>query len=110
MGGSDGQSVLDSVEYFDPQSQTWSTAASMDNPRMNLKVISVRDAIYAMGGFNGQLTLDNMQHYKADADQWYSHAMHLLRRQSATPSPPSSPVDLKKKIIGSAESSETESL
>ncbi|XP_071820765.1 influenza virus NS1A-binding protein-like [Apostichopus japonicus] len=110
VGGSDGQSVLDSVEYFDPQSQTWSTAASMDNPRMNLKVISVRDAIYAMGGFNGQLTLDNMQHYKADADQWYSHAMHLLRRQSATPSPPSSPVDLKKKIIGSAESSETESL
>lgn len=110
VGGSDGQTVLDSVEFFDPTQQKWSPVMSMDNPRMNLKVVSARDAIYAMGGFDGSSTLDSIQCYKEDANEWYSHAMHLLRRQSATPSPPSSPVDVKKKIIGSAESSETESV
>lgn len=110
VGGSDGQTVLDTVEFYDPCTQLWSPAASLEVPRMNLEVVSVRDAIYALGGFDGKLTLDNMQYYKEEANRWYTHAMHLLRRQSATPSPPGSPVDAKKKLSGSAESSETESM
>jgi hypothetical protein len=49
IGGANSTGYLNTVEVYDPSSDSWSTAASMPTARAGLAVIPVDGKIYAIG-------------------------------------------------------------
>lgn len=90
VGGSDGQTVLDTVECYDPEREEWAPVASMATPRVNVGVGVVDGKIYAVGGFSGKEFLNSVELYDPLQNRWYQFARHL--RAPVTASPPLSPV------------------
>jgi len=74
IGGIDpgGQGLLRSVEVYNPLTDTWFDAASMDTPRMGLAAATGSDGtIYAFGGNNSESThLDTVEAYNPGSDTW----------------------------------------
>ena len=52
LGGHDGLSIFDSVEQYDPKTEQWTTATSMQTKRCRLGVSALRGKIYVCGGKN----------------------------------------------------------
>lgn len=46
--------VLDSVEEYDPATNTWTLKAPMPTPRVHLALGALGDRLYAMGGYDAQ--------------------------------------------------------
>lgn len=53
LGGHDGLSIFDSVERYDPQSNTWTKVTPMLNRRCRLGVAALNGNLYACGGYDG---------------------------------------------------------
>ena len=90
IGGSDGQTVLDTVECYNTETEEWTPVASMATPRVNIGVGVVDGKIYAVGGFSGKEFLSSVEVYDPMTNRWYQFARHL--RAPVTASPPLSPV------------------
>lgn len=52
-GGYDGVSALNSVECYDPLSNSWRIVAPMQRARSAAAAISLNDRIYVIGGHDG---------------------------------------------------------
>ena len=78
VGGSDGQSSLASVEYFDPDHMTWTHGPAMAIARANVSVAVLSDRLFAVGGFSGKHFLDSIEYLGGkDKKEWCSFAARL---------------------------------
>lgn len=71
--------ALNSVEEYDPATDTWKKKTSMPTPRAYLIAVNVSDKIYVIGGISGA-NLDNITYtyvnemYDPSTDQWTTKA------------------------------------
>jgi N-acetylneuraminic acid mutarotase len=74
IGGSNGVgSPLNTVEVYNPASNSWSTAASMPTARFGLAAATVNGLIYAVGGYNGSPSgLFAAEVYNPSSNSWTS--------------------------------------
>jgi N-acetylneuraminic acid mutarotase len=70
---SPGGTSADLVDYginltqvYDPETETWSSAASIPDIRWGLSLVNVMDALYAVGGVNGTVQV----YVSADLSDW----------------------------------------
>ncbi|WP_165755805.1 S8 family serine peptidase [Ruminiclostridium hungatei] len=62
--------AMGTVEVFDPGTQTWSQAASLNIPRYGLEAETVNGKIYAVGGENSLLAYGTVEEYDPHTDTW----------------------------------------
>ena len=55
LGGHDGLSIFDSVERYDPASDTWTKVKPMLSRRCRLGVATLNGRLYACGGYDGKI-------------------------------------------------------
>src|SRR5690606_11685063 len=61
VGGSDKWNILDSVEAFDPKTDSWRNLPKMRSGRRGCAVAVVRDSLYAIGGHDGNGSLASVE-------------------------------------------------
>ncbi|CAI8020572.1 Kelch-like protein 17 [Geodia barretti] len=72
IGGWDGDSVVHSVEWYDPHTARWKPGPSMNEPRKRLGVVAHCRKVYAVGGHNGKATLSSVEVYCQRSKRWTS--------------------------------------
>jgi kelch-like protein 18 len=70
LGGHDGLSIFDSVERYDPASDTWTKVKSMLSRRCRLGVATLNGKLYACGGYDGSSFLKSVECYDPNSDSW----------------------------------------
>ena len=71
IGGWDGQSVVPSVEWYDPDSSTqWKSGPALGQPRKRLAVASLDGRVYAVGGSDGKNALSSVEVFDQHTRQW----------------------------------------
>ncbi len=68
IGGFDGSKYLDTVEKYDPVSNSWTTCTDMSQKRAALSASVVNGKIYAIGGFNGTDHLAVVEEYNPQSE------------------------------------------
>lgn len=64
MGGHDGQSYLNSIERYDPQTNLWATdVAPTTSCRTSVGVAVLDGYLYAVGGQDGVQCLNHVERY-----------------------------------------------
>ena len=53
IGGFDGFTWLNSIERYNPETDTWSTVGHLTTQRSGASAVTLGDRIYVMGGFDG---------------------------------------------------------
>ncbi|PNX89014.1 kelch-like protein, partial [Trifolium pratense] len=66
LGGFDGETMVSSVEVFDPRLEKWMVEeATMNHARGYFAAATVKDSIYVIGGVNGcQTMVDTVENYE----------------------------------------------
>ena len=72
IGGWDGESVIQSAEWYDPETTQWHSGPPLNCPRKRLGVASVEGKVYAVGGHDGRSTLDSVEVYGQQTREWVS--------------------------------------
>jgi len=54
IGGFDGETMVSSVEIYEPRTGTWMTGEPMKDLRGYSAVAVVKDSIYVIGGYKGE--------------------------------------------------------
>ena len=70
VGGWDGQSVVQSVEWYDPDLGQWQLGPPLNQPRKRLGVASHNGKVYAMGGHDGKQALNSVEVLDQTTRQW----------------------------------------
>ena len=80
-GKTTGNTVLNSVEKYDPVSGIWdiSSVASFQYARYNASAVVFNDKIYLTGGRNNSEVLDQVEVYDPVQNQWFD--VHNLRKR-----------------------------
>ena len=60
-GGHDGNGLLNSLERYDPISNTWTTVASMSSHRSVGRLVALKGCLYAIGGYDGNNIITNVE-------------------------------------------------
>lgn len=60
-GGHDGEGLLDTVERYDPQRDTWTTITNLSSPRCLGSLVALKGCLYAVGGYDGASVLQSLQ-------------------------------------------------
>lgn len=85
IGGEDSQkNYLNSIEMYDPETNTSTIKASMSNARSNFTAVVLNGKIYAIGGYDGSGTyINSIEEYDPSTDTWttktpmnYSRSKH----------------------------------
>jgi hypothetical protein len=66
------ETVLDSIERYNPATDTWEDLPSLSSPRRCPGVCIYDNKIYLFGGWNGNSSLDTVEIYDPDSGQWQS--------------------------------------
>jgi len=74
IGGSDGSDPMNTVEAYDPTTNTWAAKAPMPTPRLDLGVAVAGGKIYAIGGFDGNRRLASVEAYDPTTNTWSPRA------------------------------------
>ena len=69
-GGYERGECLDSVESYNPQSNTWSNLPSMTTARGRFDIAQIGNRLYACGGSNGQRDLRSAEVYDPAENAW----------------------------------------
>lgn len=69
-GGFDGQEILRSAEYYNPNLNQWTMVAPMESIRSGFCVVAYRESIYALGGFDGNNRMSTVERYIPSNDVW----------------------------------------
>ncbi|MBK7425168.1 MAG: hypothetical protein IPJ48_19995 [Propionivibrio sp.] len=76
--GGPPSAVLDTVQIFNPQTNTWSVGTPLPSPRHQASAVAAPDGkIYVMGGFDGHAEFNRVDVYTPQTNSW----------QAATPMP-----------------------
>lgn len=75
LGGTDwaqpNNTVISTVEAYDPRTNTWTGVAPMPTPRLQLAATTGRDGrIYALGGWRDFVPLTTVEAYNPQTDTW----------------------------------------
>ncbi|XP_017338787.1 kelch-like protein 10 [Ictalurus punctatus] len=62
---------LQSVEAYNPHTNSWRMLASMFNPRRNFGVEVMDGRLYVVGGYSDESTTTNCAYYDEENDDWY---------------------------------------
>ena len=95
IGGFNDIDSLDTVEMYDPSTDTWKTKASMPTSRYNFTSSVVDGKIYCIGGWDGKY-LNTVEMYDPTTDTWETKTPMPSAREFLT----SSVVDGKIYCIG----------
>ena len=80
VGGHNGMTRLNTVEFYNPSKDTWAFASPMSIPRSVVGVASLGGSIYAVGGYNGRDYLNSVESYDVEMNKWFScPAMSVCR-------------------------------
>uniref|UniRef100_UPI003467EED4 SAKe6DEtal n=1 Tax=synthetic construct TaxID=32630 RepID=UPI003467EED4 len=83
-GSPDGHTHLNSVEAYDPETDTWSPVAPMNTRRSGVGVAVLDGHIYAVGGSHGSpdgsIHHNSVERYEPERDEWHLVAPMLTRR------------------------------
>ena len=63
---------LNTVQMYDPSTDTWSTKTSMPTARADLAAVAVNGKIFAIGGYNNNGSLNIVQMYNPITNSWSS--------------------------------------
>ncbi len=80
-GRNASRKAVGTVEVFDPDTQTWSQAASLNTPRYGLEAQVVNGKIYAVGGESGYFLYDTVEEYDPLTDTW-TEKQGMLKNRS----------------------------
>ncbi|KAF0764307.1 kelch-like protein 20 isoform X1, partial [Aphis craccivora] len=69
-GRNDGNSVLNSVEVFDVNTNKWQMVTSMSTQRNSHGVGVLNNLLYVVGGFDGRMYLNSVECYDPSLDTW----------------------------------------
>ena len=69
-GGFDGQTVLNTVEYFDSEQSEWTIAPPMEMRRSGLSAVSYQGSLVVLGGYNGETRMNRMERYDEAMMEW----------------------------------------
>lgn len=69
-GGFDGAQRLDTVEFYEPRMDAWTTAPSMKYSRDGVSLASYGGYIHAIGGIDGPSYLNSVEYYDPNAESW----------------------------------------
>lgn len=76
---------LNSVECYNPETDTWSTVTEMSARRSGAGVGVLDGVLYAVGGHDGPLVRKSVESYNPDLRKWTPVAdMALCRRNAGT--------------------------
>lgn len=70
LGGFSDNSPLDTVERYDPKTNSWTFVAKMSCSRGGVGVASLGGLLYAVGGHNGKNYLNSVEAYDPLADRY----------------------------------------
>uniref|UniRef100_A0A671LM89 BACK domain-containing protein n=1 Tax=Sinocyclocheilus anshuiensis TaxID=1608454 RepID=A0A671LM89_9TELE len=71
VGGKAGLfATLESVERWDPDSNTWASVERMAECRSTLGVVVLAGELYALGGYDGQYYLQSVEKYGPKLKEW----------------------------------------
>lgn len=73
VGGSDGQTTLNSVEMYDPITGNWSFACNLGVPRANMGAVVKGRMFFLVGGFGGKSFLKSQEYLSDEAEEWCSY-------------------------------------
>jgi len=84
--GGPPSAILNTVQIFNPQANTWSVGAPMPSPRFQHSAVTATDGrIYAIGGFDCQTELNRVDIYSPQTNSWQAAAtMPTARRHFAS--------------------------
>ena len=60
-GGHDGDGLLDTVERYDPDRDTWTVITTLSVPRCLGSLVALKGCLYAIGGYDGASVLQCFQ-------------------------------------------------
>ncbi|RXE58134.1 Kelch repeat-containing protein [Acetivibrio mesophilus] len=70
-GGTNGTHYLNTLEEFDPDTNTWTQKAPMSQKRSGVGIVEADNGkIYAIGGFDGNSYLNTVEEYDPINDSW----------------------------------------
>uniref|UniRef100_A0A8C5DPP3 Kelch-like protein 10 n=1 Tax=Gouania willdenowi TaxID=441366 RepID=A0A8C5DPP3_GOUWI len=62
--------VLNTAEYYNPDTNQWTLITPMGTPRYRLGVVAYMGHIFAVGGSDGNRVLNTAEYYNPDTNQW----------------------------------------
>ena len=78
-GGKHGEQA-NTVEWYDPESNTWRYAAPLTSSRFALSGVALGGVLYACGGYDGTSYLNTTERYDPREGRWAPTAPMLLAR------------------------------
>ena len=79
-GGYDGSTVLDTVECYNPSTNSWQPAASMTSRRAAHALVALNGRLFAYGGSDGWTYLKTAEYYDVTARKWVATASMSVAR------------------------------
>ena len=73
-----------SVERYNPNSDSWTTVADMNNCRRNAGIVTHNGALYIIGGDDGSQNLTSVEVYNPGQDHWTELEANLTMGRSYT--------------------------
>ena len=70
MPSYDGSQFLRTCERYDPDTDEWTTLASMNIKRSRVSLVANSGRLYAVGGYDGNSNLASMEVYSAEENVW----------------------------------------
>ena len=61
VGGHDGDGLLDTVEQYDPDRDTWTIVTTLRSPCCLGALVALKNHLYAIGGYDGASVLQTLQ-------------------------------------------------
>lgn len=61
---------LQSVEAYNPRTNTWHAVTPMQTPRSNFGIEVLDGQLFVVGGFNGSNTTTDVEFYDAKTNEW----------------------------------------
>lgn len=86
VGGFNENGYLPTVERYDVSEETWSTVASLSEPRSGVACVSVNDKLFAVGGRNDSDIVTTVECFTRNSEQWTRVSQMLLPRSHASAS------------------------
>ena len=84
IGGSDGQSPLNTVERYDPRQNKWSQVSPMATRRKHLGCAVFNNLIYAVGGRDDCMELSSAERYNPHTNSWSPIVAMTSRRSGVS--------------------------
>jgi N-acetylneuraminic acid mutarotase len=74
VGGHDGGTILDTLEVYDPATNSWETKSPMPTARLALGFVALDGLLYAIGGEVGGTETGAVEAYDPVTDTWTSRS------------------------------------